>query len=128
MHVDEFGKFRDDMGNFKQTLNEDTKGLLSLYNAAHLLLPNESILEEAINFTRDNLKKKVINLKSPLAKQVVRALKSPLPRFMKRLEARFYIDEYEEQEAPNDTILEFAKLDFNAVQREHCKELKALTS
>jgi (-)-germacrene D synthase len=105
-----------------------TQGLLSLYNAAHLLLPNESILEEAINFTRDNLKKKVINLKSPLDKQVVRALKSPLPRFMKRLEARFYIDEYEEQEAPNDTILEFAKLDFNAVQREHCKELKALTS
>jgi Terpene synthase, N-terminal domain len=115
------------MGKFKTTLIEDTKGLLSLYNAAHLLIPNESILEEAIKFTRENLQKKVHNLKSPLAKQVVRALKSPLPRFMKRLEARLYIDEYEEQAASNGNILKLAKLDFNFVQREHCKELTALS-
>lgn len=116
------------MGNFKTTLNEDTKGLLSLYNAAHLLLPNECTLEEAIIFTRDNLKKTVHNLKSPLAKQVSRNLKSPLPRMMKRLEARLYIDEYQEEVSRNDMILEFAKLDFNSVQREHCQELKAITS
>jgi len=47
--------------------------------------------------------------------------------FMQKLEARFYIDEYGDEEDSNDTILKFAKLDFIAVQREHCKELKALS-
>ncbi|KAJ4801507.1 Sesquiterpene synthase 3 [Rhynchospora pubera] len=46
---------------------------------------------------------------------------------MKRLEARWYIDEYEE-ETPNHVILELAKLDFNIVQALHCdEELKAIS-
>lgn len=124
---DVFNKFKDEFGNFKTTLIGDTKGLLSLYNAAHLLLPNETVLEDAIKFAGDNLKKAVHDLKSPLAEQVSHALKSPLPRFMQKLEARFYIDEYGDEEDSNDTILKFAKLDFIAVLREHCKELKALS-
>ncbi|KAJ3679565.1 hypothetical protein LUZ60_017576 [Juncus effusus] len=125
--ADEFLKFKDQNGNFKAKLGEDVRGLLSLYNAAHLMVHGEGILEEAISFTREHLSRNVGILKSSLRSQVLRALKSPLPRMMKRLEARFYIEEYEEEEFKNDLVLEFAKLDFNLVQSLHCEELKAIT-
>ncbi|KAJ3679488.1 hypothetical protein LUZ60_017499 [Juncus effusus] len=126
--ADEFHKFKDDSGNFSSTISGDVRGLLSLYNAAHMLIHGEEILEEAICFTREHLAAKVDELKPPLSKQVSRSLKSPLIRTMKRLEARWYIEEYEEEEeSRNDVLLEFAKLDFNFVQRLHWEELKALS-
>ncbi|KAJ4813295.1 Sesquiterpene synthase 5 [Rhynchospora pubera] len=121
-----FLKFQNDDGSFKTTLSRDARGLLSLYNAASLQIRDEDILEKANVFAHDGLKHLVHDLKSPLRNQVSRALNTPLPKMMKRLEARWYIDEYEE-ETPNHVILELAKLDFNIVQALHCEELKAIS-
>ncbi|KAJ4813294.1 Terpene synthase [Rhynchospora pubera] len=124
--ADIFLKFQNDDGSFKTTLSRDARGLLSLYNAASLQIRDEDILEKASIFAHGGLKQLVHDLKSPLRNQVSRALNTPLPKMMKRLEARWYIDEYEE-ETPNHVILELAKLDFNIVQALHCEELKAIS-
>lgn len=55
-----FNKFKDENNKFKETLDSDVEGLLSLYEAAHLRI--HGLIE------------------SPLEDQVKRALHSPLHR------------------------------------------------
>ncbi|OAY85741.1 Alpha-humulene synthase, partial [Ananas comosus] len=125
--ADEFNKFKDDKGNFAETLSNDPKGLLSLYNAAYLGTHGETILEEAISFSRIHLESIANDLKPPLANEVSRALVTPLPRRLKRLEARYYISDYEMEDKRDDTIFELAKLDFNLLQSLHREELKSIS-
>ncbi|XP_066325789.1 tau-cadinol synthase-like [Miscanthus floridulus] len=122
-------KFRGDDGSFRTEITNDHRGLLSLYNAAHLLTHGEVELEEAIPFARHHLGLGLLtsSLRAPLAGQVTRALKLPLPRTLKRLEALDYMSEYTQEQTYNPSILELAKLDFNLLQRLHLKELKAIS-
>uniref|UniRef100_A0ACD6A9N9 Uncharacterized protein n=1 Tax=Avena sativa TaxID=4498 RepID=A0ACD6A9N9_AVESA len=124
---DVFNKFKGEDGTFKKDITSQPRGLLSLYNAAHLLIHGEPALEEAITFSRHHLELMYASLKAPLAQQVKRALHIPLPRTCKRVEALHYISEFEEEEEHNPIILELAKLDFNLLQHVHLKELKAIT-
>ncbi|KAL6627745.1 hypothetical protein ACP70R_031471 [Stipagrostis hirtigluma subsp. patula] len=125
---EEFNKFKHEDGTFINELTSDPKGLLSLYNAAHLLTHNETALEGAIMFARNHLELMKSGLKSPLAEQVTRALQIPLPRTLKRLEAVNYISEYKmEEQTYNPSILELAKLDFTLLQHLHTQELKAVS-
>ncbi|GJN41302.1 hypothetical protein PR202_gn00654 [Eleusine coracana subsp. coracana] len=124
---DEFNKFRDEDGGFDSGLANDPRGLLSLYNAAHLLIHGETVLEEAIFFSRHQLESIMNKLHSPLAEQVKRALQIPLPRKLKRIEAIEYISEYRKEEAYNPVLLELATLDFNILQRIHLRELKIIS-
>ncbi|URE21988.1 hypothetical protein MUK42_37297, partial [Musa troglodytarum] len=125
--VDVFNKFKDEKGNFMCTLGSDVKGLLSLYNAAHLGTHREIILDEAISFTKNNLVSALANLKPPLTTQVSFALETPLCRRMRRLLARDYISIYQEDATRDDAILELAKLDFNLLQSLHHEELENIT-
>ncbi|TVU19423.1 hypothetical protein EJB05_35571, partial [Eragrostis curvula] len=92
--TDVFDKFRDGARKFSQSLNNDVRGLLSLYNAAHMATPFEEILDQAIVFTRQHLEAAKGKLRPPMSEQVTRALDIPLPRFMPRLEAVYYISEW----------------------------------
>ncbi|KAK3151678.1 hypothetical protein QOZ80_3AG0249120 [Eleusine coracana subsp. coracana] len=125
--VDVFDPFRDHTGSFRPYLGSDPRSLLSLYNAAHMAIPGEHVLDEAISFSRRHLQSIVGKLKSPMANQVSRALDVPLPRLPKRLETMHYMDEYEKEEGHNGVILELARLDFNLVRSLHLKELKKLS-
>ncbi|KAF8409382.1 hypothetical protein HHK36_005457 [Tetracentron sinense] len=73
-----FSSFKDKMGNFKAPLCEDTKGMLSLYEASYLSLEGEFILDEAREFTSRHLKEIKENIDLNLAKQVSHALELPL--------------------------------------------------
>ncbi|KAG6495716.1 hypothetical protein ZIOFF_043542 [Zingiber officinale] len=125
--ADVFNKFKDEEGNFMSTLNEDVKGLLSLYNAAYLRIHGEYILDEAILFTKNRLASLLDELKQPLMILVSLFLETPLCRRNKRLLVRKYIPIYQEEERRNDAILEFAKLDFNLLQSLHQEELKEMS-
>lgn len=110
-----FDKFRDDTGSFSSSLCSDPRGLLSLYNAAHMAVPGEVVLDDAIVFTRGQLvgiKSKLPRFRSPISKQISRALDIALPRFTRRLETMHYITEYEHEEAHDSLILELARLNF----------------
>lgn len=127
--ADEFDKFKNEDGSFVSGIANDPKGLLSLYNAAHLLTHDEGTLEDAILFSRRHLESIQSSLKPPLADQVGRALEIPLPRTIKREEAISFIPEYSsiQDQTYSPEVLELAKLDFNLLQHLHQKELKAFT-
>jgi hypothetical protein len=127
--ADEFDKIKNEDGSFIDAIANDPKGLLSLYNAAHLLTHNEGTLEDAILFARTRLESIRSSLDYPLADQVGRALDISLPRTLKREETISFIPEYSsvQDQTYSTTILELAKLDFNLLQHLHQKELKAFT-
>ncbi|KAM5551570.1 hypothetical protein ABKV19_026420 [Rosa sericea] len=124
-----FNKFKDDDGKFKESLVNDVVGLLSLYEASHLLMPGEDLLTEALTFSTAHLKSAAHRLSSSsqLSKQVTHALYQPLWKGMPRIEARHHLSIYQEDDAHNETLLNFAKFDFNTVQKVHQKELSEIT-
>ncbi|KAL6316128.1 hypothetical protein AAG906_015958 [Vitis piasezkii] len=96
---DIFERFKDENGSFKECLNNDVEGMLGLYEAAHLRVQEEDILDEALAFTTAHLESLVENLDYPLAAQ--------------RLEARPHISIYQDEASQSKALLELAKLDFN---------------
>ncbi|TQD91280.1 hypothetical protein C1H46_023124 [Malus baccata] len=124
---DIFNKFKDGDGKFKESLVDDVVGLLSLYEATQLRIHGEEILDEALTFTTTHLESATYRL-SPLAKTVTHALNQQLRKALPRVEARYYLSVYQElRESPNESLLTFAKSDFNRLQRVHQKELSEIT-
>ncbi|PRQ22026.1 putative lyase [Rosa chinensis] len=125
---DMFNKYME--GNdkkFKASLLSDVSGLLSLYEAAHLRIHEEDILEEALAFTTTHLESIKHSLNPPLSKQVAHSLTQPLRKGNTRVEAKYYLSVYHERDSHNETLLIFAKLDFNLLQQVHQKELCEIT-
>lgn len=122
-----FQKFKDHNGKFKDSLQEDTLGLLSLYEASHLGANGEDMLLEAMEFSEAHLKQSLSKLEPQLAKNVSQALELPRHRRMARLEARRYIEEFGNESGHDPALLELAKLDYNKVQSLHQMELSEIT-
>ncbi|OVA03032.1 Terpene synthase [Macleaya cordata] len=129
---DVFKRFMDQEGNFMECDHKDVRGMLSLFEASNLGVEGESILEQARAFTSRYLKadgiKGISSMKPDLllAELVDRSLELPLHLRAPRLEARWYIDQYQKREDANDhMLLQLAKLDFNLVQSIHQEELIA---
>ncbi|WMV34391.1 hypothetical protein MTR67_027776 [Solanum verrucosum] len=128
MSSDVFKQFTNQDGKFKETLTNDVQGLLSLYEASHLRVRDEEILEEALTFTTTHLESIVSNLSNNSLKvEVTEALKQPIRKTLPRVGARKYISIYENNDAHNHLLLKFAKLDFNVLQKFHQRELSELT-
>lgn len=117
-------KFKDEDGYIT---SNDTRSMLSMYNAAHLRIHGEEILDNAITSTKKHLQSVMEHLQTPLAEEAQYALETPLFRRLRRVEARHYISVYEKMNTRNEAILEFAKLDFSILQALYCEELKELT-
>ena len=123
-----FKGFKDEKtGSFKASMSDDTKGMLSLYEASFHLVKGESFLEEARDFSTKHLQQYIRNKEASEDEIVVlinHALEIPLHWRMSRLEARWFIDVYQRRKDMNPTVLELAKLDFNVVQSTHQEDLK----
>ena len=117
-----FNQFKDEQGNFSERLITDVEGMLSLYEASHMMVHGEEILEKALAFTSTHLESIVTQLSPFLAAQVKHSLKQALHRNFHRIEALRYISIYEKDPSHNETLLTFAKLDFNILQSLHRKE------
>lgn len=127
-----FENFKDDEGKFKESLINDVRGMLSLYEAAYLAIQGEDILDEAIVFTTTHLRSIVSvsdhsHVKSNLAEQIRHSLQLPLRKAAVRLEARYFLDVYSRDDLHDETLLKFAKLDFNILQAAHQKEASSFT-
>lgn len=121
-----FNKFKNNEGKFKESIFGDVQGMLSLYEATHLRVHGEDILEEALSVTTCQLKSMVSNhlISCPiLKKKVTHALKQPIRKGLTRLEATHYMSVYQQEPSHNKTLLNFAKLDFNLLQKAHQEEL-----
>ncbi|KAK9001203.1 hypothetical protein V6N11_082991 [Hibiscus sabdariffa] len=122
---DAFSSFLDQNGSFKESLVEDVKGMLSLYEASYYGFEGENLMDQAMVFTRMHLNKVPrANMNKSLAEQLNHALELPLNRRMERLEARWTIESYSRRRDVNQIALELAKLDFNRVQSQYRRELR----
>nr|GMD55710.1 (-)-germacrene D synthase-like [Ipomoea batatas] len=124
-----FEKFRNSNGKFKESLINmyNVEAMLSLYEASHLRVHGEQILEEALTFTTFHLESMLPNMTNPLRSQVSEALKQPIHKRLIRLDAQKFISTFEPNGAQDSLLLKFAKLDFNLLQKEHQWELGHLT-
>ncbi|MED6218710.1 hypothetical protein PIB30_029033 [Stylosanthes scabra] len=124
-HADVFEKFKDANGNFNEKLVTDVEGLLELYEASHLRIHREDILDEAFEFTSTKLKFIATTKLRPslLEEQVKYSLSQSYHQGLPRLEARRFISIYEQHPNHNQTLLTLAKLDFNYLQNLHRKEV-----
>nr|QHU78612.1 monoterpene synthase [Albizia julibrissin] len=120
---DVFGKFKDGQGNIREGLATDLEGMLSLYEAAHLRVHGEDILDEALVFTSSHLESMIIHLIPSLAAKVKHSLRHPLRKNLPRLETWRCISSYQDDPSHDETLLSFAKLDFNMLQKLHQTEL-----
>ncbi|GAA0170262.1 hypothetical protein Leryth_021771 [Lithospermum erythrorhizon] len=125
---DVFKKFTNMDGKFEESLRNDIQGILSLYEAAHLRVHGEDILEEALEFTTTQLNSmKSMNLSNSLAKKINSSLNTPIQMTMTRLGSREFISIYQQDESHHEFLLKFAILDFNLLQKMHQKELSDIT-
>ncbi|KAM1150101.1 hypothetical protein EV1_030376 [Malus domestica] len=125
---DIFNKFKDANGKFMECLTADIPGMLSLYEAAHLGVRGEDILDEALVFTTTHLESaSTTNVSYQLAEQTTQALERPLQKDLERVCARRHMSIYQDEAAHNEALLKLAKLDFNLVQSLHKKELSEVT-
>ncbi|XP_057727959.1 probable sesquiterpene synthase isoform X4 [Arachis stenosperma] len=122
-----FNKYKDENGKFSEKLVKDVEGLVELYEACHVRIHGEDILDEAYAFTSTQLKSIATQLKASLAAQVNYSLKQSLHRGLPRLEARRFISIYEQDPTHNQILLTLAKLDFNFLQNLHRKEVGNIT-
>lgn len=125
---DVFKKFKDTEGNFKVCLANDIQGMLSLYEAIHLRVHGEDILEEALTFATTHLKSITTDMcPPPLLVKLRHALDQPIHKDLPWLGAKHYISIYEQEASHSEVLLKFAKLNFNFLQNMHQKELADMT-
>jgi len=96
--------------------------MLSLYEATHVRVHGDDILEEALAFTTTHLESIANQTSHSNAIQVKHTLRQALHKNVPRLEAQSYIYIYEQDPSHNEILLLLAKLDFNMLQSLHRKE------
>ncbi|KAI7981018.1 (-)-germacrene D synthase [Camellia lanceoleosa] len=99
----------------------DNKDIPSLVGA------REDILDEELSFTIAHLESAVPNLSNLVQEQVIHALNQPIHKGLTRLEATRYFFFYEQDDSHDKVLLNFAKLDFNLLQKMHQWELSEIT-
>nr|GLL42033.1 (-)-germacrene D synthase-like [Ipomoea trifida] len=94
-----FEKFKDRNGKFKELLTENVQAMLSLYEASHLRVHGEQILEEALTFTTSHLESMLglPHLSNPLRSQMDVSATNQLPEYM-RSTYIYLLDTYAEME------------------------------
>ncbi|KAG6432851.1 hypothetical protein SASPL_104439 [Salvia splendens] len=125
---DVFNGLVDKEGNLKESLIDDVEGMLSLYEASNYGINGEDILDRALEFTSSHLRNSLHKIMSTsLSNRVKEALEMPISKSLIRLGAKKFISMYRQDESHNQTLLNFAKLDFNIVQKIHQRELHHIT-
>nr|AXB27405.1 E-beta-Farnesene synthase 2 [Tanacetum cinerariifolium] len=120
-----FKDYMDEKGDFKESLCNDAKGILALYEAAYMRVEGETILDKALEFTKVHLDiiAKDTSCDSYLRTRIHQALKQPLRRRLARIEALHYMPVYQQETSHNEVLLKLAKVDFSVLQAMHKKEL-----
>ncbi|XP_057451298.1 myrcene synthase, chloroplastic-like isoform X2 [Lotus japonicus] len=123
---DVFIHFKDDQGGFKKSRTLDVEGLLSLYEASFHSFEDETILDEAKDFTSKFLKEYLNERKGNNYTSLLinHALELPLHWRNPRWEAQWFINVYEMKQNMIPTLLQLAKLSFNIGQAIYIEELK----
>ncbi|TXG47437.1 hypothetical protein EZV62_026731 [Acer yangbiense] len=130
MSQDIFRGFMDGSGSFSTSKCRDIKGLIELFEASHLSLEGENILEEAKGFSNGILMGAYSALDGELAEKVAHILELPTHWRLDWFQVKWHLKMYEKNNDINSTttiLCELAKLNFNMVQATHQNELKEVS-
>lgn len=127
-HAEIFNKFKDDENGFKVPDSEKVIAVVEFFEAVHLRIHGEDVLDDAVVFTRNHLESVLPSLSNPFAEQVRHALYGySNRRGLPRVEAWKYISIYGQYASHHQSLLKLAKLDFNMLQDMHKRELSELS-
>ncbi|KAH7568888.1 hypothetical protein JRO89_XS06G0067700 [Xanthoceras sorbifolium] len=124
---DIFKGFMDENGTFSKSKCRGIEGLIELFEASHLALEGENILDEAKCFSNGILREAYSTLDGELAEKVAYVLELPSHWRLQWFEVKWNINMYEKNKDMNTILLELAKLNFNMVQATHQNELKEVS-
>ncbi|XP_057767413.1 linalool synthase Tps-5042L13, chloroplastic-like isoform X2 [Salvia miltiorrhiza] len=122
-----FECFKNEEGEFKASLRDDTRGLLQLYEASFLSTEGENTLDLAREFATKILQEKLVNDEiddSNLITWTRHSLEIPIHWSIERVNTSVWIDAYKRRDDMNPIVLELAILDSNIVQALYQEELK----
>ncbi|XP_062087436.1 (3S,6E)-nerolidol synthase 1-like [Humulus lupulus] len=125
--ADIFNKYKDNNGMFSIRLSEDVDGLMSLYEASHLSIDGEHILDEAALFSAQHLD---ASMKRPHLYQtrfVARTLENPRHKTLSKFTAKDLLGVYPSENGHINVLKELAKVEFNRVQFIHRMEIDQVT-
>nr|XP_043637570.1 E-beta-caryophyllene synthase-like [Erigeron canadensis] len=121
--------YMNEKGDFIESLTNDVQSMLELYEASYMSVQGETLLDDALEFTRTHLQEIAndpLKRNSTVHTQIQQALKKPVQKRLPRLEALNYIPYYEQQDSHHESLLKLAKLGFNLLQSLHKKELSQI--
>ncbi|KDP20828.1 hypothetical protein JCGZ_21299 [Jatropha curcas] len=122
-----FSEFLDEMGSFMESKCLDVKGVLELFEASHVALQGENILDEAKAFSIRILKDIKSRDDSNLSKHAAHSLDLPYHWRVQWFDVEWQINTYEKDKDTKNTLLDLAKLNFNIVQATLQKDLKEIS-
>ncbi|XP_062087440.1 (3S,6E)-nerolidol synthase 1-like [Humulus lupulus] len=128
--ADVFNKFKDSKGMFDKMLSEDINGLISLYEASHLSIDGEHILDEAALFTTQHLINTSMMRRSLNHYQttfVANTLKNPTHKTLSKFTAKNLFGVHPSMNEYINLFKELAKSEFNKVQFLHRGEIDQVT-
>nr|ACM89961.1 1,8 cineole synthase 2 [Salvia fruticosa] len=124
---DVFDCFKNEKGELKASLSDDTRGVLQLYEASFLTMEGEKTLDLGREFAAKILEDKLKEESSDdlyLLLSIRYALDIPIHWRIGRGNASMWIDAYKRRSDMNPIVLELAILDSNIVQAQYQEELK----
>ncbi|KAF2303608.1 hypothetical protein GH714_020058 [Hevea brasiliensis] len=126
---DVFGEFLDEKGTSMKIQCEDIKGVLEVYEASHLAVEGETILDYAKAFSARILKgiNNCTVKEGNIFTRVVHALELPHHWRVQWFDVKWQIDAYENDQKINKLLIDFAKINFNIVQATLQKDLKEIS-
>lgn len=126
---DIFAGFIGETGLLNERMDSkiDPRRVLEIYEASHLAVDGEEIMEKARAISSLYLMDSYLDMDDKLAKQVSSTLRIPCHRKVQWFDVKKQIHAYEQEDNKNVILLELAKLNFNIVQATHLEDLKELS-
>ncbi|CAL0334283.1 unnamed protein product [Lupinus luteus] len=131
---DILGSFLNEKGAMisKISCANDAKDIMELFEASHLRLEEENILEDAKSVVINSLKDAFvvpssININVLHSERVVHALELPSHWRVPWFDVKWHVKQYQKEKHMEHVLLELAKLNFNLIQLKLQKEIKELS-
>ncbi|KAI9112447.1 hypothetical protein K1719_016644 [Acacia pycnantha] len=119
-----FDKFTDEEENFKEELRDNIKGMKDLYEASHLSIEGEDILDEAGLLSEQFLKQKAkTHLDSHEAKSLKYSIEYPFHKSLPMFTSKNFLGDYNGINGWLGSLRDVANLDFKLLQFLYQKEI-----